>query len=881
MVKLSDPVGPLATAQQLAGLGLNVLPARFKEKAPIVEWRKYQGIRTDSMLPSWFGGSGQRNYWIMTGVISGVIVIDCDTDAADAWWREQLGDDVMDAAGQVATRKGTHYWFKIPESWPTDAAIASWSVHPGKEDDATGVSFDVRADGTGVIAPPSTHESGHTYTWKRSLDEARTAPEELLDGSLRARAPQGRGATGDADVGGGSTRSMLVALLSRPPGGDGTGRNDWLARVAGHYAKTYHNMQDLYTTHCQQANQMMGTPLGDDEFAKTIDSVWRGEHTRNPERALDASCGWLKSGGTRIMTQVLIKDPQTGEKQFDLVEYADFDMVAKGVMIEEDELRTYWVTIRRKRRGGTDVEEFRAVLPGAWLGDERKLKVWLSSRACTILPPGNIFPREGGVALRLQRYLESQNPPVATVAKTLGWDADIIGGSGGFITHEGVITADEVFPPDSVGVIPNPALKSGGTAPHYYGFDGDLEEARRVLSEVLTFHDDDVTAVFGAWWAACLIKPQIEARTSLFPFMAIEAPSESGKTNGFFAQMIELNGNTSGEMNPTMASLRNIAAAHKNGIVWVDDLDDPSNLMELIRAATSGGTLAKMSEDRESIRSATIVSPIVISGEALGLGTQKALIDRAVMLKAGSPTRRMSYHEPGRPQWDDILALRSQYPNGLASVAGWLTQQALVHADDAVSQLQTLRPSSGRAGDKFAILRAGGRLLDAILGGAGFRGKTDVSASFASRVDAWVAAAAGSGSSLYGDNALTLELLPWALRKWQFKDKAYAGERAGFDTDTPAFVRNWDPNPVKAALFGEREPEVWFSPNLLAEAWSREKGGRIEKRTQTAVALLDQATALGAENKKVKIANSGARTAYYRRLSGEMALLVLERAQGA
>jgi hypothetical protein len=879
MAKLSNPVDSLATAQSLAGWGLNVLPARYKQKAPIVKWQNYQKVKTESMLSQWFGGSGQRNYWVMTGLMSRVIVIDCDTEAGDAWWREQLSDEVLDSAAQVKTSKGTHYWFKIPDSWPDDHPVHSWSVHPDKEDDPNGISFDVRADGTGVIAPPSTHESGHIYTWEKPLSSAADAPPALLDGSLRAHAPKSGAGTDDAGQASAATRSMLTTLLSRPPGGEGTGRNDWLTRVAGHYAKTYHNMEDLYTAHCHQANLLMGDPLDDAEFDKVVRSVWRGEHTRNPERALDASCGWLKSGNTVIMTQVATKD-ETGTTSYDLEEYADFDLVAKGVMVEEGAARTYWVKIRRKRRGVGDVEEIDTVIPGATFGDDRKLRSFFSAMACTILPPVKMSPKDGSPGLRLQRYLESQHPPIVKVAKTLGWDEEIIGGEGGFITHDGVITGDEVFESSQCGVIANPTLLTGGVAPHRYGFGADEDEARRVLAEVMTFHFEDVTAVFGAWWAACLIKPQIERRTALFPFMAVEAPSESGKTNGFFAQMIELNGNTSGEMNPTMASLRNIAASHRNGIVWVDDLDDPSNLMELIRAATSGGTLAKMAEDRESIRSATIVSPIVISGEALGLGTQKALLDRAVILKAGSPTGRMSLRDASRPQWDDVLQLREKYPDGLSAVAGWLVKSALLYADDAVSLLPALRVGSGRSGDKFAILRTGGRLLDALLATspADLRSAWEGSGVHGSRIDAWVAGDAGSQSGVQGDNALTLEILPWALRQWNYPDKATAAaDERGIAT--PAYVKNYARGSAKQALFGERELEVYFNTDLLAQAWTREQGGRIEKRTQTAIALTDQAEVLGARSKRVRVQNGG--LAYYKKLTGEVAELVIERAQGS
>lgn len=881
MVRVSDPVGSLATAQALAGLGLNVLPARFKDKAPIVKWQQYQNVQTYNLLPSWFGGGGQRNYWVMTGIMSRVIVIDCDTDAADKWWRVLLGDETMESAGRVKTRKGHHYWFKIPDDWPEGKSIESWSVHPGREEDPEGLSFDVRADGTGVIAPPSVHESGHQYVWERHLTEAAYAPIELLDGTARASAPKASGTHGEVLGVGGVARSMLSTLLSRPPGGEGTGRNDWLARVAGHYAKTYHNMEDLFRAHCQQANQSMADPLDEKEFNKTIESVWKGEHARNPERALDASCGWLKSGNTRIMTQVVKKDSQD-HKDYDLAEYADFDLQSKGVMVDDDGARTYWVQIRRKRRGHGDTETIDAVLPGGVMGDDRKFKTWLSNFACTVLPPMNIWPKEGGIGLRIQRYLESQNPPIVKVTHVLGWDPELIGGAGGFVTHDGIITAEEVFTPEAAGVIPHPQLLKGKTAPHRYGFDATPQEARRVLGEVMTFHFDDVTSIFGAWWAACLIKPQIEHRTSLFPFMAIEAPSESGKTNGFFSQMIELNGNTAGEQNPTMASLRNIAASHRNGIVWVDDLDDPANLMELIRAATSGGTLAKMSEDRESIKSATIVSPVVISGEALGLGAQKALLDRAIMLKASSPVGRISLHEPSRPQWDDVLALREQYPGGLSAVGGWLVQSALAEADVAVDRLRNLRTGNGRVADKFAILRVGARVLDAML--AANDAERDVAwggdGRNATLVDGWVDNAINEGLSR-GENSLTLQLLPWALRSFHYPERALAGERNG-DLDMPVFVKNYEPGRIASLLTGNEpgDAEIWFNTELLAQAWEREKNGRIEKRTATASALRDQADALKAKSKRFKIINGGGRLAYYRQISGDLAEKIILRAQG-
>lgn len=879
MVKLGDDSSPLGVARSLSALGLQVFPARYRDKIPLVKWREYQNTDASGMLSTWFKGRININYWVLTGRQSGYVVVDADSADGDAWWRSQIGDEIMDSTAQVVSAKGTHYWFKIPDEWDGDKPIQSWPCKPGKDDDHD-IQFDFRADEAGVIAPPSMHESGHVYKWSRPLSEAQEAPLSMLDGRIRANKPTTTGDAADTTVGtGGQTRSMLSRLLSQPPGADGSGRNDWLARVAGHYAKVHHNEEDLYFTQCNIANNMMGEPLEEDEYRKTIDSIWKGEHERNQHRAIDASCGYIASAGTTMQCQVIIK--QGDDKSYTFVEYADFDLRAKGVMTDEAGRRTYWAEIvRKKRGGGGDVERIDVVLRGEVLGDDRTFRKFLAGYACTILPPDNMWPKAGSPALRVQRYLESQQPPVVEITPSLGFHPTAISAepaAGGFVTHEGVITSTGLVDLASSAVRADPRLKSGGTAPHSYGFVDNPVIARDILAEVLTYHDDAVTSVFGAWWAACLLKPQIEVATSLFPFVAIEAPSESGKTNGFFQMMTQLNGNTRGETQPTKAALRDMAAAHRNGIVWVDDLDDPAYLMELLRAATSGGSLTKMGEDRESVKNTPIVAPIVISGEALGLGTQKALIDRAIILKAPSPTGRMSLRNPKEPQWNDILSLRERYPDGLHDLAGWYVQEALNHVPSVLAALKQGRAGgSGRGADKVAVLRAGARLLDSLVGHDDAWAGTG---PHATRVERWLSGGLvdDKGVALSSqENALTLEVLPWALREWKYPDKAYAGE--GREMDSPVVVRNIA-NVDGEVLFGE-DLEVWFHPGLVSLAWEREKRGQSEKRTTTEAAFKDQAQALGARSKRVKIANGGGRLAYYYKLDGPLAVTIMERAQG-
>lgn len=877
MVKLGDAAQtPLSIAQSLSEQGLQVFPARYRDKTPLVKWRDYKGSKvTKDLLLKWFRNRQALNFWVLTGRQSGFVVVDCDTPGAEEWWRERLPG--FDTTARVATRKGKHVWFRIPESWDSATPIASWSVHP-KEDDDHGIGFDFRADETGVIVPPSIHESGFGYKWEVPLDQALDAPIELLDGTFRAQAPSSGSDENTTTGTGGATRSMLSRLLSNPPGAEGSGRNDWLARVAGHYAKTYHNQHDLYEAHCAQANATMGSPLEESEFNKTIGSVWKGEHDRNQYRSIDASCGYIMSGTTIMLCQVVVN--KNDEKDYEFVEYADFDLNAKGVMQDEAGRRTYWAEIVRKnRRVPGDVERIDVILRAEVLGDDRGFRKFLAGYACTVVPPDNMWPKAGSPGTRIQRYLESQRPPVVEITPALGYHRDAVSeGNGGFITHDDVITAEGRVSLASAGVRADPRLRSGGLAAFSYGFEGSVGRARNVLADVLTFHHDPVTSVFGAWWAACLLKPQIEERTSLFPFMAIEAPSESGKTNGFFNMMLQLGGSTRGEIQPTKAALRDMAASNRNGAAWIDDLDDPAYLGELLRAATSGGALAKMGEDRESVKNTPIVSPIVISGEALGIGAQKALVDRAVILKAPSPTDRMSLYRPDEPQWNDIIALREQFPDGLHTVAGWYVQEALKVVPQMLDALKAGRiGGTGRVADKVAILRAGARLLDHLVGtddaweGGGHHAAT---------LEGWLSEGLvdESGAAVSSqENALTYEVLPWAMRHFNFPDKITAQDG---ELDTPVAVKRVEDLDGEGFI-ARPGAELIFRPDLLADAWEQYKRGRVSVRTASKGALTDQAEALKCGAKRVKVSQSGGRLAYYRVITDTKLIeRILERARG-
>lgn len=750
------------------------------------------------------------------------------------------------------------------------------TIRPGVGKQSFTDGIDIRSGrGSYIVMPPTLHEETRKpYTADR-VAEAALSDEDVnaiwaeagVEWSATTRAAS-RGITVLSGGGGRSSRTMLSSLLSDPP--NEGGRNDWLARVAGHYAKQYRGKRDLFDVHTEQANNLLTPPLPEEEYSKTIESIWETESVAHPEREASLENGWLV-GNKRILfcqVQTVVGDT----KVMDLAPWGDFDIEALGVAVDETDNRMYWVRIYWRDR------VMDATLDASVLGDDRSIRKWLAVRGPTFDPPYQAVPKTNP-GVRLSRYLEAQNPPQVKIVDTLGWHSDLKK----FVTHDGAITAEGQISKEDSGVVADPKLVERDVAPYSYGFKEDWEEAQRVLKEILTFQEDTTTSVFGAWWAACLLRPQIQERTSLFPFFGVEATSESGKTNGFFDMMVALNGNTRGQIAPTRPVLRDYASANKNGIVWADDLDSLESYGELLRASTSNGTASKMDADRNSINNTQIVSPILITGESLGMNSQKALIDRSIVLNVNSPKGRRSV-KGDYQQWDDILDLQSEYPKhegGLSQLAGWYVVAALgLEKETMLALKRAKRQGSGRHGDKLAVLRAGACLLDAL---CGHDGAWEGQGEHARRVEDWATSGSGTGW-LDKDNALTAKILPWAISMFPGNSAVEntMGRFQGIDSPVVVNKNSRTDEENEGTLMESNFPkkEIWFSVPLLALAYHRDRAGRVDQRTETKEALQQQAAALGKLPGKAIMIKGTGRRGWYKRLPDEYAQLVFDRASG-
>lgn len=154
--------------------GWSVVPAMPKDKKPLIKWQEYQQRRpTEAEVREWWTRWPDANIIIVTGAVSGIIVLDVDGPEGRASLQELKDLHILEKMPRTpvsATGKGFHYIFRHPGGDLRNFARRL----PG---------LDFRGDGGYIIAPPSIHPSGRAYEWKVSPDEQDPAdpPDWLMD----------------------------------------------------------------------------------------------------------------------------------------------------------------------------------------------------------------------------------------------------------------------------------------------------------------------------------------------------------------------------------------------------------------------------------------------------------------------------------------------------------------------------------------------------------------------------------------------------------------------------------------------------------------------------------------------------------------------------
>lgn len=142
--------------------GMSVIPLHGKR--PATSWKAYQDRHANrDDVADWRDWFPRMNVGIVTGAISGIVVVDFDSDAAFTSW-QQAG--LPTRTPTVITGRGRHLYFAHPGNTRTNRQAIMERV-------------DVRGDGGMVVAPPSIHPTtGEPYQWADglTLDDMPLAP---------------------------------------------------------------------------------------------------------------------------------------------------------------------------------------------------------------------------------------------------------------------------------------------------------------------------------------------------------------------------------------------------------------------------------------------------------------------------------------------------------------------------------------------------------------------------------------------------------------------------------------------------------------------------------------------------------------------------------
>jgi len=245
-----------AAAIGYLSLGWSVIPMQPRGKRPLIRWTQYQSERaTQRDIEHWFQRWPDANVGVVTGAISGLLVLDVDArhggDASLAQLERACG--ALEPTVECLTGGGGRHLYFRHFGQPVPNKV-------GFRD-----GLDLRGDGGVVVAPPSIHPNGRPYRWRegRGPDAMGPAPmPSWLQGILSGSAKHP-----------GHPLSHWRALVRQ--GIDEGARNATIASLAGHLLWREVDADVVLELLLCWNRQRCRPPLADAEVAATVESIVR------------------------------------------------------------------------------------------------------------------------------------------------------------------------------------------------------------------------------------------------------------------------------------------------------------------------------------------------------------------------------------------------------------------------------------------------------------------------------------------------------------------------------------------------------------------------------------------------------------------------------
>lgn len=244
-------------------------------KHPRIRWKEFQEERpTEKQLREWWGRWPNANLSIITGKVSGIIVLDVDGPEGEATLREgkyHLPPTITARTGGG----GWHYYYKHPGGDCRNFA--------GQRGGTILPKVDFRGDGGYVVAAPSLHKSGDCYEWSIPPEDGvlADAPEWLVN-LIRTQAQDS-----DSD----SSNHQAGKLMPADWGEDITEgqRNNELTRRAGSLlANGRMHPEDALTMLLAWNQEHCKPPLEEQEVKKIVESIGKAEARKQASTDFDS-----------------------------------------------------------------------------------------------------------------------------------------------------------------------------------------------------------------------------------------------------------------------------------------------------------------------------------------------------------------------------------------------------------------------------------------------------------------------------------------------------------------------------------------------------------------------------------------------------------------
>ena len=307
--------------------GWSIIPIRPEAKRPSIRWRDFQERQpTEEEITDWWTRWPENDIAIVTGAISGIVVVDCDNNDA----LHTAFDTGMRSPIRARTRRGCHLYFAHPRDGVRRGPRAG--VHTPGHDWPRIPGLDFRGDGSYALLPPSRGyawdiPSGLDFDdmpvwqdWRPALPEDRDSEfqfEDLDLSGVRTLAPEDFLNEWDRTAKYVRDRFPTTMVI---PSGMGNGRNERVMRHISDCILEGVFGDELLSRGYAFMREFFAQPLPDTEFRATVSSMESAERRNHPERFDEDGRYIYERDSTALSTAVMGEDKKP---EFNLIEMAD------------------------------------------------------------------------------------------------------------------------------------------------------------------------------------------------------------------------------------------------------------------------------------------------------------------------------------------------------------------------------------------------------------------------------------------------------------------------------------------------------------------------------------------------------------------------------